>query len=181
MNGDESMGILKVNYLDASALVKLVVEEKSSNAIEAYMKREWKSSFKATALCFTEALSVLKRKHHLKENDPHYIKFDENTYFTAAEDLIGYVRYRNDSIYTGQILLVDVAIADSNVFVEVEKIARCHSIDVIDAYQIVTVQRDYFSKFPGLEPILITADKSLAKAARAEKLSAWDCRRESAP
>jgi predicted nucleic acid-binding protein len=174
------MGILKVHYLDASALVKLVVKEDGSDAIEAYMKREGMSSFKATSLCFAEALSVLKRKHQHK---PDHIDQDtwDNTYFTAAEDLIDYVRYRNDLIHTGQILLVDVAIADSNVFVKVEKICKQHSIDIIDAYQIVTVQRDHFSQFPGAEPLFITADKRLGKAARAEGLCVWNCLKEPAP
>jgi hypothetical protein len=180
------MGILKVHYLDASALVKLVVKEDGSDAIEAYMKREGMPSFKATSLCFAEALSVLKRKHQHK---PDHIDQDtwDNTYFTAAEDLIDYVRYRDDSIHTGQILLVDVVIADSNVFVMVEKIVKRYStakgpsIDIIDAYQIVTVQRDPSSQFPGAEPLFITADKRLGKAARAEGLCVWNCLKEPAP
>src|SRR5215813_3953019 len=154
-----------IHYLDASVLVKLVVEEDGSNVVEEYMRRNYTAAFKTTSLCFAEALGVLKSKYVNRRRTDH---IDEDTYLTAADELRAYVK--NDPIE-----LVDVGINDSAVFSEVEEIARRYSLDVSDAYQIVTIRKDHFSRFPKARPILITADTGLAKAARAEKLRVWDC------
>ena len=68
------------------------------------------------------------------------------------------------------------------VFTEVENLARKHKIDVSDAFQIVSVKKHYFSR-PEFrsKPILITADKPLADAARMEKIHVWYCVHEPEP
>jgi predicted nucleic acid-binding protein len=169
--GDEGMDFHRVHYLDASVLVKLVVKEQDSDVIEAYISMEYTSTFNTTTLCFAEALGVLKLKHFNQRRPDH---IDQETYFTGADELCAYVA-------SGRIVLVDVTIADSAIFAEVEAIARRHSLDIADAYQIATIQKDYFSRFPEAQPILITADKLPAQAARAEGLRVWDCIREKAP
>jgi predicted nucleic acid-binding protein len=161
----------RVHYLDASVLVKLLVKEHGTEVIEYYMKAEYNSSYQVTSLCFAEALTVLKAKH-LDKNRPDHI--DEETYLTAADELRAYIS-------SGRIELADVDIADSAVFTGVEIITRTYKLDIIDAYQIVTVQRDYFSRFPEAKPMLITADRRLAHAARAEGLRVWNCMREPPP
>jgi predicted nucleic acid-binding protein len=165
------MDFHRIHYLDASVLVKLLVKEPGSEVVEEYMTREFTSAFNTTTLCFAEALGVLKLKYFNKRRPDH---IDEETYFTGADELMAYMA-------SCRIELVDVGITDSEVFTEVEEIARRHSLDVADAFQIVTVQRDHFSRFPEAHPILITADKKLAKAARAQKLRVWNCVREKAP
>lgn len=154
----------RVHYVDTSVLVKLLVKEDGSDVLDEYMKEWYTSSFCITSLCFAEALGVLKLKRVKKKRPDH---ISEDTYFTGVDELRAYAA-------TDRISLIDVGITDSVVFQEVETIARRHSLDVADAYQIVTVRRDYFSRFPEAQPILITADKKLAKAARAENLRVWE-------
>lgn len=81
----------------------------------------------------------------------------------------------------GRINLVDVGMSDNEVFAQVEEIVRRHSLDVVDATLIVSVQGDYFSRLFDAKPILVAADEQLAKAAFAEGLDVWDCIREKAP
>ena len=76
-------------------------------------------------------------------------------------------------------------------FDEVEKLTRKYNegkpkdktIDISDGFQIVSVKRNYFSRFPDTDskPILITGDQSLAKAARGEGLRVWYCIDEQPP
>jgi predicted nucleic acid-binding protein len=165
----------RVHYLDACVLVKLVVQEEPvavTKRIENYMKAEYTSAFHATSLCFVEALGVLKLKY-VAHNRPDHI--DQETYLTAVDLLRGLV---TDD---GPVELVDVAIADEAVSLEVERIARDYALDVSDAYQIVTVRNDYWSRYRETKPILVTADAALAQAAQAEGLRVWDCLREPAP
>jgi predicted nucleic acid-binding protein len=72
-------------------------------------------------------------------------------------------------------------ISESEIFWEVEKTAKRCGLDIADAYQIVTVKKDYFVRFPEAQPILVTADSRLAEAARKEGLRVWDCLKEPAP
>jgi predicted nucleic acid-binding protein len=165
------MDFRRMHYLDASVLVKLLVKEHGTEVIEHYMAAENTSSFQVTSLCFAEALGVLKAKY-LAEDRPDHI--DQETYLTGADALRAYIA-------SGRIELVDVDIADSAIFAEVEAIARTYQLDIVDAYQIVTVRKDYFSRFPEAQPMLVTADRQLAKAARAEGLQVWNCTREPPP
>ena len=155
------MDLHRVHYLDASVLVKLVVQEDGTNAIKEYMRSERTSGFHATSLCFAEALGVLKYKY-LGGRDR-----DENAYFTAGDELS---RCINDDIE-----LVDLNIADSAIFDEVEKIAKQYRLDIVDAHQIVTIKKDPFSGLPHSRPILVTADSRLAEAACKEGLIVWNC------
>jgi predicted nucleic acid-binding protein len=52
--------VLIINYLDASAIVKLLIEEAQSKILKEYFSRN--SNFYTTSFCFIEALGVLKRK-----------------------------------------------------------------------------------------------------------------------
>jgi predicted nucleic acid-binding protein len=156
----------RVHYLDASVLVKLAVKETGSEAIEKYMAAEQASTFYATALSFAEALGGLKSKYSHKE-------IDQETYFRAGDILKGHVGDR--------IVLVDVDISESEIFWEVEKIAKLYGLDIVDAYQIVTIKKDLFSRVSEAQPILVTADSGLAEAGRKGGLKVWDCLKEQAP
>jgi len=156
----------RIHYLDASVLLKLVIKEKGTEAIENYMTSEYTSTFYTTSLCFAEALGELKSKYLNKE-------IDQETYFRSGDVLRVCINDR--------IKLADVNISSDTVFKEVEDIARQHRLDIVDAYQIVTVMKDYFSKFSYARPFLITADSDLAKAAREKGLRVWNCLTEPAP
>jgi predicted nucleic acid-binding protein len=165
------MGFHRIHYLDTSVLVKLLVKEDGSDVIEEYMSKEYTSAFKTISLCFGEALGVLKLKY-VGRNRPDHI--DLETYLTGADELRAYVE-------DGRINLVDVGMSDNEVFAQVEEIVRRHSLDVVDATLIVSVQGDCFSRLFDAKPILVAADEQLAKAAFAEGLDVWDCIREKAP
>jgi len=103
-------------------------------------------------------------------------EIDEEAYFTLSDVLSGFISKDNF------IELVDVDISDSFIFDEVERIGKRNKLDVVDAYQIVTIKMDNSSRNDlKSEPILVTADSALAEAARKEGLRAWNCLTELAP
>ncbi|MGO8990810.1 MAG: type II toxin-antitoxin system VapC family toxin [bacterium] len=160
------MGSQRVYYLDASALFKLAVKESGSETIEKYMSAEPASTFYATSLCFAEALGILRSTYFHKG-------IDQETYSKAGDILRGYIGDR--------IELADMDISDSEIFWEVEKTAKRYGLDIVDAYQIITIKRDLFSRFQEAQPILVTADSGLAEAARKEGFGVWDYLKEQAP
>ncbi|CAN7467160.1 type II toxin-antitoxin system VapC family toxin [Variovorax sp. LjRoot175] len=156
------VNLIRVHYLDASALAKLVVNEPGSDEFRKYFESE--SVFYTTSICFAEVLGLLKYKYSGKGR-----ALSEDQYLTACDELFSYVAC--DSIE-----LEDVEISERTVFTEVETIARRHKLDVSDAFQIISVKKNYFSRFQNeSRPILITADKQLADAARSEGLRVWYC------
>ena len=62
---------------------------------------------------------------------------------------------------------------------EAERIMKAHDIDFVDAIQVVTVLQGKFSVFVGdSASLFITADHSLAVAARERGASVWECHKE---
>ena len=56
---------------------------------------------------------------------------------------------------------------------------RQHDIDLIDSVQVVTVLHGRYSVFIGdSRSLFITADRTLAKAAREEGARVWECSSE---
>ncbi len=155
---------VKIHYLDASSLVKLFVDEEGAHPVREYFNRE--SGFRVTSLCFAETLGVLKSKFFYQKT------ITEENYLCACDELM-------TSASAETLLIVEVPISDT--FSEVENLVRKYTIDVSDAFQIVTIKRDYFSQFSETQPILITADEALANATRREGLRVWDCLREPPP
>lgn len=83
-----------------------------------------------------------------------------------------------------EIIQIDeFSITNNETFREVEKLVKQYEkIDVSDAFQIVSIKRNWLSKFKEVsQPILITADKELAKVAKKEGLNAWYFIKESSP
>jgi len=100
-----------------------------------------------------------------------------NNIFCACEELLACGA-------DNTIEIEDVEMKDSMVFVEVERLVRKYkkTIDVSDAFQIVSMKRNYFSRFTSdSKPILITGDNALAIAARQEGIRVWDCVNEPEP
>src|SRR5258708_36380060 len=58
---EETGESVKARYLDASALVKLYVDEPHSDVVRAFVN-EHPKPFNTTSLCFAEAFTVFKRK-----------------------------------------------------------------------------------------------------------------------
>jgi predicted nucleic acid-binding protein len=154
----------KANYLDASAAVKLVIAERGSDHLNAYFAN--RSGFFITSFCLFEALSVLKRKMCKEE-------ISREQYFDACYLLLSHLR-------TKRIRIDDEPKVDSlQKFERAEKLAKLHRLDLSDALQLVGVKHGKFCKLAKeSKTVLITADRSLAKAAKTEGLRVWNCEEE---
>lgn len=147
-----------INYLDASAAVRLVLDEPGSGNLREYF--DGNVGFHITSLCLGEALGVLKRKTSKKD------------YFDKCYVLLAYVRGKPWKINVDEIDL-----SSSDVFAKAEEIAGRykHKIDLSDSLQLV-IMKQKFSK-----PLLITADRELASAAKKEGVLVWNCELEAVP
>ncbi len=78
--------------------------------------------------------------------------------------------------------LDDLPILSPIVISEAERLIKTHDIDFLDCVQIVTIMHGQFKHLGlGSKSILITADRCLAKAARAEGVRVWECTSEPPP
>lgn len=121
-----------------------------------------------TPFCFYETLSILKGKwvHGNWLTKPGYLEASSNLF----------------AWYATTKLSSDIDLHDSETFKKVHDLADCYSLDLSDALQILSVKAGRFSSLAGdSQTILITADKALAKAARAEGLRVWYCIGEPEP
>jgi predicted nucleic acid-binding protein len=161
---------IKVHYFDASALVKLVAddsdEEQGRDTLRDYHRQHAHPGY-TTSFCVAEAFGVLKRKFLQK-------KISEVQYLKFVKDLIRVVgnTFQLDEL---EILLPLVSS-------EFERLVTNYKIDFVDCLQIATIKHGKYRIFDGpSKSILITADRELAKAARAEGARVWECTSESAP
>lgn len=161
---------VKAHYLDASALVKLIAndpdEEPGRNVLRKYY---WGHSGRyATSFCVAEAFSAFKLKFLRK-------KITEDQYINCVRDFLR-------SVVGLNLQIDEVPILSPIVVSEAERLIKAHKIDFIDCFQIVTILHGRY-RFLGPESksILITADRDLAQAARAEGAKVWECTSETAP
>ena len=159
----------KAHYLDASAAVKLVIEEAGSSNIKRYFFGD-RAGFFITSLSLAEALGVFKRK----------LFYDETTkknYFDACYLLLALVRGKPKGIHIDEIDL-----SNMEVFKQAEDLSHQHHIDLSDSFQIVAVKNGRFRHHVGeSKTILITADGQLEFAARIEGLRVWNCKETANP
>src|SRR5206468_827485 len=81
-----------------------------------------------------------------------------------------------------EIELQDYGLMDPFVQKDVKRIIKTHNIDVSDALQLLTLLKGEHSVLVrGSASVLITADKGLATAAKAEGVRVWNCAAEPAP
>ena len=148
---------VKVHYLDASALVKLVAddpdEEPGRDVLRQYYREH--SNRYATSYCVTEAFSAFKSKFRRgRITEDQYIK---------------YVKEFIHGVIGANLQIDEVPILKPLVFTEAERLIQKYKIDFIDCFQIVTMLHGQFRFFClDSKSILITADREVAKAARAE-------------
>ena len=74
---------IKASHLDASAAVKLVLQERGSEQLRSYFASP--ANFYITSVCLAEALGVFKRKRLRDE-------ISEKQYLTTCYLLLGYLR-----------------------------------------------------------------------------------------
>jgi|ERR1022692_3541066 predicted nucleic acid-binding protein len=161
---------IKVRYFDASALVKLVADDvDEAPGRDVLRKYFWQHAHPGytTSFCIAEAFGAFKLKFLRKK--------------ISQKQYIDYVR--NFIRETGNHFKVnEVNILDPVVVTETERLVAKYKIDFIDCFQIVTIMQGEFRIFVGpSQSILITADRELAAAARAERARVWECTSESAP
>jgi len=150
----------RANCLDASALLKLYVDEEGSDIIRQYKNTE--GTCYTTPFCYYETLTLLKVNWLYRKN------IDKKEYLKSSLELTAWFSHISKRVN-------DIDIKDREIFNEVQDIAKRNEIDISDAFQILSVKNGYFSHMCGeSKTILVTADKLLARAARKEGLKAWD-------
>ena len=158
---------VRANCFDASALLKLYVQEDGSDILRAYWNRE-PTKF-TTSLCFYEALTLLKVCHFYRG------RIGSAEYKKATLDLCAWYGAVSKKIPEPNFLSPEV-------FSAAQRTAETHGLDLSDAFQIHSVKEGFFSKMSeDSKTILVTADRGLAKAARAEGLRVWNIMEEPAP
>lgn len=156
----------KVSYLDASALVKLVVDEGDHEAVRRHFQSM--SNFAATSICLAEALGVIKAKWA-------HSRISEEQYFSATRTLV-------INACGGRIEVDDINLFTPQSLDSVEALAKKHALDLSDALQLATIKQGTYAHLgPNSASVLITADARLAQAADAEGIRSWNCIREDAP
>lgn len=150
----------KVSYFDASALVKLVVDEGDHDFVRRYFYST--TNFAATSLCLAEALGVIKAKWVHK-------RLTEEQYFAATRKLV-------IDAWGSRIEIDDINLFTPQSLTSVEALAKKYSLDLSDALQLATIQRGKYSHMgPNSSSVLVTADAKLARAAESEGIRAWNC------
>jgi predicted nucleic acid-binding protein len=161
---------IKVHYFDASALVKLVADDSDEapgrDVLRKYHQQHAHPGY-TTSFCVSEAFGACKLKFLRK-------KISETEYLKYVKDLI---RVVGNTFQIDELEMLLPVVSS-----EFERLVTKHKIDFVDCLQIVTIMHGKFRIFDGpSQSILITADRELAKAARAEGARVWECTTEPAP
>ena len=170
----------KVCYLDASALVKLVADDPDEEPGRTVVRNYYYShaNMMATPYCVAEALSVFKRKFvHKKISRDEYMRYVK----TFVGTVIGRLEIDEPkfSEWNGNYPPI---LSTLKLLREAETLLKKQDLDFIDCVQIATIRHGKYSLWCGdSKSILITADRDLAKAARAEDAKVWDCTSEPPP
>jgi predicted nucleic acid-binding protein len=159
------MAWAKVRYLDASALVKLVVDEGDHELLRAFFAAN--TNFAATSLCIAEALGVMKAKWAHK-------RLAQDQYLAATRTLV--------LASTRKIEVDNIDLFTPEGLAAVEALAQRHSLDLSDALQLQTILSGRYSHLgPNSASVLVTADAKLASAAAVEGIRVWNCISSAAP
>jgi hypothetical protein len=76
----------------------------------------------------------------------------------------------------------DLDFTEPTTFAQAKEMAQRSQLDLSDAFQILSVKKGYFSVLVNdSSTVLVTADRGLASAARAEGLRVWNLMSEPAP
>ena len=152
-------------YLDASAFVKLALDEPGSLSVRDFFNKTPNACI--TQVSFIEAIGVLKRNWKDNWNNPDYHR--------AVEHLVQWV-------YGGKPKIDDVSLADPLIFKDVSNMAMQHNLDFADALQLFTILHGQHSPFcSGSKTRFISADKNLVIAARRHGIKTWRCSKDRNP
>lgn len=162
---------VKVHYLDASALVKLVADDEDDepgrDALREYYRND--TNFMTTSHCLCEAFSIFKVKYLYRNK-------------INQEEYLRYIKAFITNVVGGKLEIDDIPILSPKLLSEAENLIKKYNLDFIDSVQIVTILHGKYSVLcADSKSILITADGDLAKAARAEGARVWNCKSERSP
>ena len=157
----------RADFFDASALAKIYADEPCSDVAREYFGS--RSTKYTTPFCFYEAMNVLKGKWK------HKGQLTIDQYLEAAFRLTAWYGASSSNVK-------DLNFTEPTTFAEAKKIAERSQLDLSDAFQILSIKKGYFSVLVNdSSTVLVTADKALADAARAEGLRVWNLMLEPAP
>jgi predicted nucleic acid-binding protein len=153
---------LRANFFDASALAKVFSGEYGAELVVEYFNKNSSTKF-TTPFCLYETLNVLKSKWmHRKE-------LSKSQYLEASFRLVAWYRVATEHVK-------DLELSDPVIFLKTRNLAELYSLDISDAFQLLTVKEGDFSFFINdSKTLLITADKNLASAAKQEGIKTWYC------
>ena len=162
------MGAVRVHYFDASALVKLVAEDKAELPGREQLRAFFFGPIQryATSYCIAEALSAFKLKWLRKDStEAEYLKNIREFFRLVVSSLV-----------------VDEVPLSLQIQAEAERLVTAYKIDFIDSIQLVTVLQGRFSVFVrASQTLFVTADRRLANAARKEGAKVWLCTKGAVP
>lgn len=127
---------VKVHYLDASALVKLVADDPDEEPGRDALRRYYHSHAcrYATSYCATEAFSAFKLKFLRKQ-------ITEDQYIQSVRDFI-------QRVIGGNLQIDEVPILSPVVFTEAERLIKAYKIDFIDCFQLLPDRHNYAGTIP---------------------------------
>jgi len=159
MEYSHSSSACRADFFDASALVRLYVDEPEYEKVRTYFNNS--STKYTTPFCFYETLSILKGKWT-------HNKLTREKYITAVLKLTAWYSASSSQIS-------DLDFTSPDLIRSASAIVEAHNIDFSDAFQILSIRQGYFAHNCGeSQTVLITADKGLADAARALGLKVWN-------
>ena len=160
----------RASFFDASALVLLYLDQPGAPALRAYFAAEPLKY--TTPFCFYESLSQLKgvwqgRRSGLKLTKDQYLH-------ACTERAAGYGSVSRS--------VKDLDFSAPTVFREARTLVERTSLDLSDAFQIISVKQGYFSPLINeSRTVFVTADGPLAQVATSEGLRVWLCTSGAAP
>jgi predicted nucleic acid-binding protein len=158
---------VRADFFDASALVKVYASEPHSEVIRSYFYA--RSTKYTSPFCFYEALNILKAKWLYRS------ELRRDQYLSAAFHLTAWYGAATSRIK-------DLDLTNPTVFQTAKGLVERTGLDLSDAFQILSVKEGYFSRLvDDSKTVLVTADKALAAAARAEGLRVWSATEEPPP
>lgn len=158
----------RTSFFDASALAKVFTKEHGSEFVFRYFYEKSPTKF-TTPFCVYETLNVIKSQWM------HRNKITKDEYIEACSRLSSWYRLNRKFV-------TDLDLFDHDIYIKTTTIAEKYSLDLSDAFQILTVKEGDFSFFiEHAKTMLVTADKKLFEAAQQEGLIAWYCLDEKMP
>ena len=135
----EYTNTIKFFFLDASVLVKLVLDEPQGGDIR---KIAGTGTLYTTQMCVYEAYGVIKRKWKKKG-------IDDEQYIKANYSLSGHIRNGLINIVESSLENIDDFRRANDIIEQYTKSNGEYLIDLSDALQLVTLKHGFFSLFGG--------------------------------